>query len=76
MISMTLTDLATAMCIFPPESDVWRDFAEDCLQRLAVASLTATAGVDAPADFSDYWLSVAAGKSDDYDADGARAMIR
>jgi hypothetical protein len=48
----------------------------DCLERLAVASLTAAAGVDTPADFSDYWLSVVAGESEDYDAEGARAMIR
>jgi hypothetical protein len=38
--------------------------------------LTAAAGVDAPPDFSDYWLSVVAGESEDYDADGVRAIIR
>jgi hypothetical protein len=73
---MMLTELATAMFKFPPGSDAWKDFAADCLERLGVASLTAAAGVDAPADLSDYWLSVAAGESEDYDAEGARAMIR
>jgi hypothetical protein len=68
---MTLSDLATAMFKFSPDSAAWKNFAEDCLQRLNVASLTAATGVDAPADFSDYWLSVAAGESEDYDAEGA-----
>jgi hypothetical protein len=73
---MMLTELATAMFKFPPDSDAWKDFAEDCLQRLAVASLTAAAGVDAPADFSDYWLSVAAGESEEYDDAGVSAIVR
>jgi hypothetical protein len=64
MIAMSLTELATSMFKFPPGSDAWKDFAADCLERLAVASLTAAARVDAPADFSDYWLSVAAGESE------------
>jgi hypothetical protein len=33
------------------------------------------AGVETPSDFSD-WMSVAAGESEDYDANGAPAMIR
>jgi hypothetical protein len=40
----------------------------DRRERLNVAYLTATAGIDAPADFSDYWLSVAAAESEDYEA--------
>jgi hypothetical protein len=40
-----------------------------------VASLTAVAGVDTPADFSEYWLAVAWGESEDYDADGPGAII-
>jgi len=34
------------------------------------------AGVDPPPDFSDYWMGVAPGESEDYDAEGTRAMIR
>jgi hypothetical protein len=74
--AMTLTDLATVMFKFPPDCDAWRDFASDCLERLNVASLTAATSVDVPADLSDYWLLVVAGESDDYQADGARAMNR
>jgi hypothetical protein len=72
---MMLSELAAAMFRFSPDSDAWRDFATDCRERLNVASLTATAGVDTPADFAEYWLAVAWGDSEDYDADGARAMI-
>jgi hypothetical protein len=43
---------------------------------LNVASVTETAGVDAPTDFTEHWLSVATGEPQDYDADGARALIR
>jgi hypothetical protein len=73
---MTLSELAEAMFVFPPTSDAWKDFATDCRERLNVVSLAAVAGVEAPADFSDYWLSVASGESEDYNADGARAIIR
>jgi hypothetical protein len=73
---MTLTDLAAAMFKFPPDSDAWKDFAADCRERLNVASLTSTAGVDAPTDFSEYWLSVAWGENVDYDVAGNRTMIR
>jgi hypothetical protein len=73
---MTLSELSNAMFRFSPTSDAWKDFAADCRERLKVSSLTAAAGVDAPADFSDYWLSVATGASEDYDAEGTRAMIR
>jgi hypothetical protein len=30
---------------------------------------------DAARDFTDYWLSVARGASEDYDGNGARALI-
>jgi hypothetical protein len=73
---MTLIELASALFKFPPDSDAWKDFTADCHERLNVASLTGAAGVDAPDDFSDYWLMVAAGESDDYDAHGTRALIR
>jgi hypothetical protein len=73
--AMTLSELADAMCCFPPMSAAWKDFAADCRKRLNVALLAAAAGVEAPPDFADYWLSVASGESEDYDADGARAMI-
>ena len=69
---MTLSELATVMFRFSPTSDAWRDFSTDCRERLGVASLTAVAGVEAPADFAEYWLSVAWGDSADYDADGVR----
>jgi hypothetical protein len=59
----------------PPNSAAWKDVTEDCLQRLAIASLTAAAGIDAPADFSD-WLSVAAGESEEYDDAGVSAIVR
>jgi hypothetical protein len=72
---MTLSELANAMFAFPPMSDAWKDFADDCRKRLNVDSLTEVAGVEAPADFADYWLSVASGESEDYDAEGARAVI-
>jgi hypothetical protein len=54
-----LSELAAAMFRFSPSSDAWKDFATDCRERLDVASLTAVAGVDTPADFSEYWLAVA-----------------
>jgi hypothetical protein len=73
---MMLSELAAAMFRFPPDSDAWHDFATDCRERLNVASLTAVAGVDAPADFADYWLSVAHGENEDYTANGERAIIR
>ena len=72
---MMLSELAAAMFRLPPDSDAWRDFAMDCRERLNVASLTAVAGVEAPADFVDYWLSVAHGENEDYRADGERAII-
>ena len=72
---MMLSELAAAMFRFPPASDAWRDFAADCRERLNVASLTAVAGVDTPADFSEYWLVVAWGESEDYTASGERAII-
>jgi hypothetical protein len=73
---MMLSELAEAMFCFPPMSDAWKDFAADCRERLNVASLAVVAGVEAPADFADYWLSVASGENEDYSADGARAKIR
>jgi hypothetical protein len=72
---MMLSELAAAMFRFPPDRDAWRDFAADCRERLNVASLTAVAGVEAPADFADYWLSVARGDNEDYTADGERTII-
>jgi hypothetical protein len=72
---MTLSELADAMFGFPPLSDAWKDFAADCRARLNVDSLTEVAAVEAPADFADYWLSVAAGENEDYNADGARSII-
>jgi hypothetical protein len=74
--AVMLSELAAAMFRFSPMSDAWKDFAIDCRERLNVASLTAVAGVETPADFSEYWLSVAWGESEDYEADGARAIIR
>jgi hypothetical protein len=73
--AMMLSELAEAMFRFSPGSDAWKDFATDCRERLNIASLTAVAGVDTPADFSEYWLTVAWGESEDYDTDGARAVI-
>ena len=73
---MALSELATAMFRFSPASDAWKDFAADCRQRLNVASVTNIAGVDAPTDFAEHWLSVATGERQDYDGDGARALIR
>ncbi len=73
---MTLSELCDKMFRFSPTSDAWREFASDCHETLGVASLTDVAGVDAPSDFSDFWLSVVAGESSEYDADGTRAMIR
>ena len=72
---MMLSELAAAMFRFSPESDAWRDFAADCRERLNVASLTAVAGVEAPADFADYWLTVVRGDNEDYTANGERAII-
>ena len=72
---MTLSALCDTMFRFSPVSDAWKDFAADCRERLGVASLTNVAGVDTPADFSDYWLSVAWGESGAYDADGSREKI-
>jgi hypothetical protein len=72
---MMLSELAAAMFRFSPLSDAWKDFATDCRERLNVASLTAVAGVEAPADLADYWLSVAAGENEDYNGDGARSII-
>jgi hypothetical protein len=69
---MMLSELTEVMFRFPPDSDAWRDFTVDCRERLNVASLTAIAGVEAPADFADYWLSVAAGDNEDYAANGER----
>jgi hypothetical protein len=43
---------------------------------LSVASVTGAAGGDAPTDFAEHWLSVAMGESQDYDGDGALALIR
>jgi hypothetical protein len=68
---MMLSELAVAMFRFSPTSDAWKDFATDCRERLNVASLTAVVGVVTPADFSEYWLSVAWGDCEDYDDDGA-----
>jgi hypothetical protein len=73
---MTLSELTTAMFRFSPRSDAWKDFAADCRERLNVASVTGAAGGDAPTDFAEHWLSVAMGESQDYDGDGARALIR
>jgi hypothetical protein len=73
--AMMLSELAASMFRFSPTSDAWKDFAIDCRERLNVASLTAVAGVEAPADFADYWLAVAWGESEAYDADGSRAII-
>jgi len=73
---MMLSDLSNAMFRFSPPSDAWKDFVADCRETLNVASLTAVAGVETPADFSDYWMSVANGESVDYDEEGVRAMIR
>jgi hypothetical protein len=73
---MMLSELATAMFRFSPTSDAWKDFATDCRERFNVASLAAVAGVETPAYFSDFWLAVAWGESEDYDEAGARAMIR
>jgi hypothetical protein len=73
--AVMLSELAAAMFRFSPMSDAWKDFATDCRERLNVASLTALAGVETPADFSDYWLSVAWGESEDYYAEGARKII-
>jgi hypothetical protein len=72
---MMLSELAAAMFRFSPGSNAWKDFATDCRERLSVASLTAVAGVDTPADFSEYRLAVAWGESEDYDNDGVRAII-
>jgi hypothetical protein len=49
------------MSRFSPASDACKDFRE----RFNVASLTAVAGIDAPGDFSEYWLAVAWGESED-----------
>jgi hypothetical protein len=73
--AMMLSELAASMFRFSPTSDAWKDFAIDCRERLNVASLRAVAGVDTPADFSEYWMAVAWRESEDYDAEGARAMI-
>jgi hypothetical protein len=73
--AMMLSELAQAMFRFSPMSDAWKDFATDCRERLNVASLTAVAGVDTPSDFSEYWLAVAWGESEDYTANGERAII-
>jgi hypothetical protein len=73
---MTLSELTNAMFAFPPMSDAWKDFAADCRERLNVASLAEVAGIEAPADFADYWLSVASSENEDYDAEGGRAIIR
>jgi hypothetical protein len=73
---MMLSELAATMFRFSRTSDAWKNFVIDCRERLNVASLTAVAGVEAPADFANYWLAVAWGESEDYEADGARAIIR
>jgi hypothetical protein len=71
-----LSKVAAAMFRFSRTSGAWNDFAIDCRERLNVASLAAVAGVETPAYFSDFWLAVAWGESEDYDEAGARAMIR
>jgi hypothetical protein len=65
---VTLSELAAAMFRFSRMSDAWKDFAIDCRERLNVASLTAVAGVETPADFSEYWLSIAWKESEDYES--------
>jgi hypothetical protein len=56
---MSLSDLSTSIFRLSPTGDAWRDFAPSCRERLDVATLAETAGVDTPMDFSEYWLSVA-----------------
>jgi hypothetical protein len=51
-------------------SDAWQDFVAALDQQLDGAFMSDVGHVEAPADFSDYWSAVAAGKGSNYDARG------
>ena len=61
--------------MLPPRSRLLLRAIEDGMRIAAAVENTIPLGVDTPADFSEYWLGVAWGESEDYDADGARSII-
>jgi hypothetical protein len=66
-----LAVLKAIMSRFPPSSHAARDFANECGRVLGVALSMAGPGARVPDDMWEYWTSVVAGRSGDYDESGA-----
>jgi hypothetical protein len=51
--------------------EAYSDFETDCYERHALDH----EGEEAPAEFAEFWLTVAAGKSDEYDPETGKRLF-